>query len=184
MVWPPLLLAVVLRQSPAAFVSQIRDLFGTLRFLELLALSSCGCYLVLLWWHGSKNGRHGRVPGKVRLRVGRDCSARRLKREGYFPGGRLVGRHAHCFPGSGQYWPKLWIASTSSAFFGQVDSGKLRIGRLFGGHSGLIAQCQLSSLTDLYCPIRRWLLARDCHFASGDHNCLETDTGPEKRSET
>jgi hypothetical protein len=58
MVWPPLLLGITLRGRPSMFFQEVRRSLSIFGWLELLALCSCGCYLILIHWqHRRLNAR-------------------------------------------------------------------------------------------------------------------------------
>ena len=51
MLWPPLLYGMILRhEEPPALLDEIRHYPGLFEWLELFALCSCGCYLLLIRW--------------------------------------------------------------------------------------------------------------------------------------
>ena len=50
LVWPPLLLGITLRGRPSILFQEVRRSPGPFGWLELLALCTCGCYLLLVYW--------------------------------------------------------------------------------------------------------------------------------------
>ncbi len=58
MVWPPLLLGITLHGRPSILFQTIRRSLSAVGWVELLALCSCGCYLILVHWqHRRLNAR-------------------------------------------------------------------------------------------------------------------------------
>jgi hypothetical protein len=51
MLWPPLLYGIIIRHDrPSILFEEIRHYPGLYGWLELFALCSCGCYLLLIRW--------------------------------------------------------------------------------------------------------------------------------------
>jgi hypothetical protein len=62
MFWPPLLLGIIFRRDPLLILFDgIRHNPGILGWLELFALCSCGCYLLLIRWQQRRLERRSRA---------------------------------------------------------------------------------------------------------------------------
>jgi hypothetical protein len=61
MLWPPLLFGIIFRRDGLSILfGEIRHNLGPFGWLELFALCSCGCYLLLIHWqHGRLKARSG-----------------------------------------------------------------------------------------------------------------------------
>jgi hypothetical protein len=61
MLWPPLLFGIIFRRDRLSILfGEIRHNLGLFGWLELFALCSCGCYLLLIHWqHGRLKARSG-----------------------------------------------------------------------------------------------------------------------------
>jgi hypothetical protein len=61
MLWPPLLFGIIFRRDRLSILfGEIRHSLRLFGWLELFALCSCGCYLLLIHWqHGRLNARSG-----------------------------------------------------------------------------------------------------------------------------
>jgi hypothetical protein len=54
MLWPPLLCGIVQWHGPSTLFQDIRSDLGLLGWLELFALCSCGCYLLIIHWYHTR----------------------------------------------------------------------------------------------------------------------------------